>query len=84
MEIKFLVKNQPWFRVMSSTSEHIHREKLDMHAGQFFLGMKFTQNAVHKFNKSERRRFDGVLIRPYIYGTDQVRPDGSKGRQKTP
>ena len=34
------VETQPWRGVVTSTSEHIHRERLDMHAGQFFLGMK--------------------------------------------
>ena len=29
-----------------------------MHAGQFFLGMNFTQNGVLKFNKNELRRID--------------------------
>ena len=54
----YSVKTQRWPRVMSSTNEHIHREKLDMHAGQFFLGMKFTQNGIHKFGKKEPRRID--------------------------
>ena len=56
--INFSVKTQRWLGVMSSRSEHIHREKLDMHAGQFSLGMKFIQNVVHKFNKGERQRVD--------------------------
>ena len=50
IEINSQVKSQHWLGVVSSTGEHIHREKLDMHAGQVFLGMKFTQNGVHKFN----------------------------------
>ena len=33
--------------------------KLDMHAGEFFLGMKFTQNDVHKINKNEQQRING-------------------------
>ena len=76
--INFYVKTQRWLGVMSSTSEHIHREKLDMHAGQFFLGMKFTQNGVHKFKESERRYFHGLKIRLDIDSMDRVRPDGSK------
>ena len=75
--IIFSVKTQPWLGVMSSTKEHIHREKLDMHAGQFALGMKFTQNGVHKFNKNEHRHVDVFLTGPYISSSDQLDPNGS-------
>ena len=73
--INLQVETQRWLGVMSSTSEHIHREKLDMHAGQFFLGMEFTQNGVHKFIKNERRRIDGLQTGPYMHNTDQVDHD---------
>ena len=43
---------------MSPTSEHIHSEKLDMNAGQFFLNTKFSQNCVLKFDASERTSVD--------------------------
>ena len=38
---------------MSLSSEHIHRKKLNMHAGQFFVGMKLTQNRFHGLDKNE-------------------------------
>ena len=78
IEINSYVKTQQWLGVMSSTGEHIHREKLDMHAGQFFLGMKFTQNSVHEFGKGEQRHFQNIKRGTDIDSRDQVRPDGSK------
>ena len=62
--MNFQVKTQRWLGVMSYTSEHIHREKLDMHAAQFFLGMKFTQNCLHKIDENERPGLTGWNIDP--------------------
>ena len=62
---------------MSSTSEHIHREKLDMHAWQFFLGMKLTQNCLHKFDANEPLNVSGFETRLCIGSSASIDPDGS-------
>ena len=55
-----------------------------MHARHRFLGMKLTQNGVHKFNESERQHVHGSPTQQDTDTRDHKDPDGSKVQKKSP